>query len=125
MNGSGLEVTSPDGSRRFVRITASPFLIGRGFETGNHLQLIDRRISRQCAAIISEGDRSYLEDRAHRNAIFVNKTKIDRCSLEDGDVISFGFDDSYGVIFRTNVDDLSIRNMLDRIGSLSTSDAAP
>ena len=124
IGGSGLEVTSPDGSRRFIRITESPFLIGRG-ETGNHLQIIDRRISRQCAAIISEGDRSYLEDRGHRYGIFVNETKIDRCFLEDGDVISFGFDDSYGVIFRTNVDDLSIRNMLDRIGSLSTSDAAP
>jgi len=125
MNGSGLEVTSPDGSRRFVRITASPFLIGRGFETGNHLQLIDRRISRQCAAIISEGDRSYLEDRGHRYGIFVNGGKIDRCFLKDGDAIGFGFDDSYQVIFRTNADDVSVRNMLDRIGTLSTSDTAP
>jgi phosphoserine phosphatase RsbU/P len=123
--GSGLEVTSPDGSRRLIRITASPFLIGRGFEIGNHLQLIDRRISRQCAAIISEGDRCYLEDRGHRYGIFVNGKQIDRNLLEDGDVISFGFDDSYEVIFRANADDISVRNMLDRMGTLSTSDAAP
>ena len=49
-----LEVISPDHSRRVVRITGSPFLIGRGDETGNHLVLDDPRISRQCAAIISE-----------------------------------------------------------------------
>jgi sigma-B regulation protein RsbU (phosphoserine phosphatase) len=125
IDGSGLEVTSPDGSCRFIRITESPFLIGRGFETGNHLQLIDRRISRQCAAIISEGDRSYLENRGHRYGVFVNGTKIDRCVLQDGDAISFGFEDSYDIIFRANADDISIRNMLDRIGSLSTSDVVP
>src|ERR1700730_10905527 len=123
--GSGLEVTSPDGSRRFIRITDSPFLIGRGFETGNHLHLNDRRISRQCAAIVTEGDRYWLEDRGHRYGIFVNGTKIDRHVLEDSDAISFGFDESYEIIFRSRADDISIQNMLDRIGSLTTSDVAP
>ena len=47
-----LEVVSPDGARRYARVAQSPFLIGRGAETGNHLQLSDRRISRECAAII-------------------------------------------------------------------------
>ena len=32
-----LEVISPDGVRRYVRVTQMPFLIGRGAETGNHL----------------------------------------------------------------------------------------
>jgi sigma-B regulation protein RsbU (phosphoserine phosphatase) len=123
--GSGLEVNSPDGLRRFIRITESPFLIGRGFETGNHLHLNDRRISRQCAAIITEGDCYCLEDRGHRYGIFVNGTKIDRHVLEDGDAIGFGFDESYEIIFRSRVDDISIQNMLDRIGSLTTSDVAP
>jgi phosphoserine phosphatase RsbU/P len=123
--GSGLEVTSPDGSRRFIRITDSPFLIGRGFETGNHLHLNDRRISRQCAAIVTEGDRYWLEDRGHRYGIFVNGTKIDRHVLEDSDAISFGFDESYEIIFRSRADDISIQNMLDRIGNLTTSDVAP
>jgi len=49
-----LEVVSPDGARRFVRITQTPFMIGRGAETGNHLQLSDRRISRNCAAVLSK-----------------------------------------------------------------------
>jgi sigma-B regulation protein RsbU (phosphoserine phosphatase) len=123
--GSGLEITFPDGSRQFICITESPFLIGRGLETGNHLQLVDRRISRQCAAIISEGGQSYLENRGHRYGIFVNGTKIDRCALHDGDAIHFGFDDSPEIIFRANADDISIQNMLDRIGNLSTSTTVP
>lgn len=124
-DGLGLEVTSPDGSRRFIRIAESPFLIGRGFETGNHLQLIDRRISRQCAAIISEGDRCYLENRGQTYGVFVNGKKVDRCALDDGDAISFGFEDCYEIVFRANANNISIRNMLDRIGTLSTSDAVP
>ena len=51
-----LQVVSPDGARRFARITQSPFLIGRGADSGNHLQLSDRRISRTCAAIVVEAD---------------------------------------------------------------------
>ena len=125
IDGPGLEVTSPDGSIRFIRISDSPFLIGRGLETGNHLHLTDRRISRLCAAIITEGNSYCLEDRGHRYGIFVNGKKMDRRILEDGDAISFGFEDSYKIIFRTNADDKSIQNMLDRIGTLSTVDAAP
>jgi hypothetical protein len=36
-----LEVISPDGARNYVRITQTPVLLGRGAETGNHLQLTD------------------------------------------------------------------------------------
>src|ERR1700674_4432074 len=56
-----LEVVSPDGARRYARITQTPFMIGRGVETGNHLQLSDRRISRNCAAVVIEANRFYLE----------------------------------------------------------------
>ncbi|MGC2106895.1 MAG: FHA domain-containing protein, partial [Candidatus Acidiferrum sp.] len=52
ISGAVLEVISPDGAHRYVRVTQTPFLVGRGAETGNHLQLSDRRISRNCAAII-------------------------------------------------------------------------
>jgi sigma-B regulation protein RsbU (phosphoserine phosphatase) len=121
-DGPGLEVTSPDGSRQYVRITESPFLIGRGIETGNHLQLTDRRISRHCTAIVSEGDRYYLEDRGHRQDIFVNGIKIDRCVLEDGDTISFGFDDSYEIIFHAAEVGASLQNLLTRIESISSTD---
>ena len=53
-----LEVVLPGHSHQFVPVTQSPFLIGRGSEVGNHLQLEDRRISRNCAARHTEADRS-------------------------------------------------------------------
>jgi sigma-B regulation protein RsbU (phosphoserine phosphatase) len=119
--GTGLEVNSPDGSRRFIRITVSPFLIGRGLGVaGNHLELDDRRISRRCAAIISEGDRFYLEDRGHRHDIFVNGKKIDRCALKDGDAISFGLDDSYEIIFRNSDADTTVQEMLTHVERMSS-----
>jgi len=124
IDGITLEVTPPGGSRFFVRVTESPFFIGRGGETGNHLQLADRRISRRCAAIISEGDRYTLEDRGHRQGIFVNGKKIDHCVLQDGDSIAFGLDDSYQITFRTSDGDMSVRNMLTRVESISSTDTA-
>src|ERR1700687_685667 len=120
--GPGLEVTSPDGSRQFVHVTESPFLIGRGVEAGNHLQLADRRISRHCAVIVSEGDLYYLEDRGHRQDIFINGIKIDRCVLEDGDTISFGFENSYEIIFHATDVGASLQNLLTRIEIISSTD---
>jgi len=120
----GLEVIAPDRSRRFVRITESPFLIGRGGTTGKHLQFADSRISRQCAAIISEHGQYYLEDRGQRRGVFVNGGKITRCRLEDGDVISFGFDNCYELTFRSSDLDTSIPEILSRIEGISASDTS-
>src|SRR6202140_5749106 len=97
-----LEVVSPDGARRFVRVTQTPFLIGRGAETGNHLQLSDRRISRNCAAIVVEANKYYVEDRGQRRGLFVNREKVESRELQDGDVITFGVDDSYEIIYRSS-----------------------
>src|SRR3984893_11301054 len=116
---TGLEIISPDSTRRFIRLTESPFNIGRG-ETGNHLQLADNRISRQCAAIISEGDCWFLEDRGHRRGVYVGGKQIDRCVLKDGDIISFGIENSYEIIFRSSVADTSIQNILSLIQSVPT-----
>jgi len=121
---TGLEVISPDCTRRFVFLTISPFCIGRG-ESGNHLQLADSRISRQCAALISEGDLWYLEDRGHRRGVFVSGKQIDRCELKDGDIISFGIEDSYEIIFRSSVADTSIQNILSRIQDLPSTGSSP
>jgi pSer/pThr/pTyr-binding forkhead associated (FHA) protein len=96
-----LEVISPDGARKYVRVTQTPFLIGRGAETGNHLQLTDRRISRNCGAIVIEANRYYLEDRGQRRGMFVNGEKVESRVLNDGDVITFGLEDSYQVVFRS------------------------
>ncbi len=114
-----LELVSPDRSQQLVPITRSPFLIGRGAETGNHLQLADRRISRNCVALIAEDLGYRLEDRGHRHGIFVNDDKVDQKMLQDGDVITFGFDDCYKIIFRFSPSETSIESMLTRIGDIS------
>ena len=122
---TGLEVIAPDGSRHFVRIAETPFLIGRSGETAKHLQLRDPRISRQCAALVSEGGRYYLEDRGQRHGIFVNSEKVTRCILEDHDVISFGVEHFYELIFRSSLLDTSIPDLLSRIESISSSETPP
>src|SRR5213594_5190885 len=94
-----LEIISPDGGRRYARVSQSPFLIGRGSETGNHLQLSDRRISRNCAAVVMEANRFYVEDRGQRRGLFVNGEKVDSRALQDGDSITIGLYDSYEIIF--------------------------
>ncbi len=124
-DGAGLEVISPDGTHRIVRIIESPFLIGRGGVSGNHLQLDDRRISRQCAAIIFKDDRWHLEDRGHRRGLYVNGKPIDACLLEDGDLISFGFEDSYKVIFRPTANESSIQSILTQIQNISGAGSSP
>jgi sigma-B regulation protein RsbU (phosphoserine phosphatase) len=119
-----LEVVSPDGARRYARITQTPFMIGRGAETGNHLQLSDRRISRNCAAIVIEANRFYVEDRGQRRGLFVNGEKVESRELQDGDAISFGLEDSYEIIFRSNsaADETSLPNLLTRIEHITSSE---
>jgi phosphoserine phosphatase RsbU/P len=119
-----LEVVSPDGARRFARIAQTPFLIGRGAETGNHLQLSDRRISRNCAAIVTEANRFYLEDRGQRRGLFVNGEKVESRELQNGDAISFGLEDSYEIVFRnsTGTEDESIPHLLTRIEHITASE---
>jgi serine phosphatase RsbU (regulator of sigma subunit) len=120
-----LEVVSPDGSRRFVRVTQSPFLIGRGAETGNHLQLSDRRISRNCAAIVIEANKLYIEDRGQRRGLFVNGEKVESRELQDSDIITFGVDDSYEIIYRSAAapGEDSIPHLLTRMEHITGSDA--
>jgi sigma-B regulation protein RsbU (phosphoserine phosphatase) len=119
-----LEVVSPDGARRFARVTQTPFMIGRGAETGNHLQLSDRRISRNCAAVVIEANRFYVEDRGQRRGLFVNGEKVDSRELQDGDSITFGLDDSYEIIFRSGKtsDEDSLPQLLTRMEHITSSE---
>jgi serine phosphatase RsbU (regulator of sigma subunit) len=116
-----LEVLSPDGARKYVRVTQTPFLIGRGAETGNHLQLTDRRISRNCAAIVLEANHYYLEDRGQRRGMYVNQEKVESRQLNDGDVITFGIEDSYRIVFRAAAEapDEAIPQLLTRIDHMT------
>ena len=119
-----LEVVSPDGARRYVRVMQSPFLIGRGAETGNHLQLSDRRISRNCAAIVIEANRYYMEDRGQRRGLFINGEKVESRELLNGDVVTFGLEDSYEILFRlsSGSGEESIPRLLTRIEHITSSE---
>jgi len=119
-----LEVVSPDGARRYARITQTPFMIGRGAETGNHLQLSDRRISRNCAAVVIEANRFYVEDRGQRRGLFVNGEKVDSRELQDGDSITFGLEDSYEIFFRSgkSSDADSLPHLLTRMEHITSSE---
>jgi phosphoserine phosphatase RsbU/P len=119
-----LELVAPDNSRHRVYVTELPFFIGRG-EAGNHLSIPDPRISRQCAAIALEGGGYYVEDHGHRCGIFVNGEKITRKILEDRDVVSFGLDDSYKLVFRVSEgedDTTSLNTLLLRMEDTARTD---
>ena len=123
-NEAVLEVISPDGARRYARVAQTPYMIGRGAETGNHLQLNDRRISRQCAAIVVEANRFYIEDRGQRRGVFVNNEKVESRALQDGDIITFGLEDSYEIVFRSSADGggETIPQLLTRIEHITSSE---
>jgi phosphoserine phosphatase RsbU/P len=122
--GTVLEVAFPGRPHEFVTVTQSPFLVGRGSETGNHLQLDDRRISRRCIALVTREDGYLLEDLGHRQGVFVNGEKVARKTLHDGDLIQFGLEDCCEIIFHTPAVDAEtaaeaeIESMLTRLGSL-------
>src|SRR5258705_3107727 len=120
-----LEVISRDGTRKVFRVPEVPFQIGRGAEPGNHLQLTDRRISRNCAAIVMEANRYYLEDRGQRRGMFVNGEKVESRMLNDGDAVSFGLEDSYQLIFRSasGTAEEAIPQLLTRIDHMTSSES--
>ena len=113
-----LEVVYPGHPPQYVPETQSPFLIGRGSEAGNHLQIDDRRISRNCAALVAEEGGYRLEDRGHRQGIFVNGVKAARKALQNGDVIQFGIEDCCEIIFRSSAAENVIESMLTRLGNM-------
>ncbi len=116
-----LEVISPDRPQQRVRVTEWPFFIGRG-EVGNHLAIPDKRISRQCAAIVAQDGHYYLEDRGHHAGIFINGKKTAREILKDGDVVSFGLDDAHKLIFRSSEGDAAIQTLLTRMETVDKMD---
>lgn len=119
-----LEIIGPDEVTRSVRITQAPFLIGRGGGPGNQLQLSDSRISRSAAAICFD-DHYYLEDRGQRGGLFLNGKKIANQDLEDGDVITFGPEGSYQLVFRTSASAGIVDHLLSRIENITHGDSSP
>lgn len=85
-------------------VTELPFLIGRGTESGNHLAIDDKRISRKCVAISVGPGGLRIEDRGQLNGIFVNGTLTSGKTLSDGDRIRIGIDDGCQLIFHLQLE---------------------
>lgn len=115
-----LEVARTGAQPESVPVASSPFLLGRGSESGNHLVLEDPRISRSCAAIVEENGVFHIEDRGQRHGIFVNGVRVERRDLHDRDVIGFGIDSSYHITFRSSPAEDPLDSMLTRLGSMSS-----
>lgn len=119
-----LEVARPESKPESVVVSQTPFLIGRGRDTGNHLVLEDPRISRRCAAIVDVDGGYLLEDRGHRYGIWVNGRRIAQKMLVDGDAIDFGLEDSAKIVFRRRPARHFVESMLTRLGSLPAIETA-
>ena len=121
---ASLEVVDADGSHHSVRITESPFFIGRGGGTGNHLQLADACVSRRAAAILFDADRFHIEDRGQRGGLFIHGEKITKHRLDDGDLIRFGVEGPCEITFRSPAANISVDHLLTRIESMSRRDTS-
>jgi sigma-B regulation protein RsbU (phosphoserine phosphatase) len=119
-----LELISPEKTRLPVPLAESPFLIGRG-EVGNQLAIPDRRISRNCAAILFDGDKYVLEDRGNQLGVFVNGERISKRTLKEGDVVTFGLENSYQILFHSSAKEITVENLLTRMGRISNTETSP
>jgi len=122
--GAVLELISPENTRRSVPLTQSPFLIGRG-EVGNQLAIPDRRISRNCAAVLMEGEQYLLEDRGNQLGLFVNGERTAKRTLHEGDIITFGLEDSYQIVFHPSAKEATIEHLLTRMGRITGTETSP
>lgn len=111
-----LTVINPSGQRTNPPIAANPFLIGR--QPDNHLVLRDNRVSRLHARILRDGPDYLVEDLRSRSGVFVNGARIAAPTrLRNADVVTFGFEDGYQLVFQKN--EPTLGNLADRVSSQS------
>lgn len=107
-----LTVTNPSGQRSRAVLNQSPFLFGR--QADNHLVLRDNRISRIHARIVQQDGEYILEDLESRHGTYLNGVRMTGAQrLAPGDVVTFGFADSYQLQFHE--DDAAIQRLTEQI----------
>lgn len=95
--GARLVVIPPSGSHSWTRLAPLPFYIGRNPD--NHLIIRDNRASRHHARIVGQDGAYVIEDLKSRHGVFVNGRRVLRERLRHQDRITFGFPDSYQLVF--------------------------
>jgi pSer/pThr/pTyr-binding forkhead associated (FHA) protein len=83
-----LIVQEPDGNTWTFEVTGPETLIGRS--PAHHLQLADKAVSRDHAAISWEDDGYMIEDLQTTNGTKVNGTRVRSSPLKHGDTIQIG-----------------------------------
>ncbi len=106
-----LEVVHPSGKRTRAQLGSFPFRLGR--QSDNHLQLRDSRISRNHAEIRYHLGAFVLHDLNSSHGTFVNGHRVTQATLQHGDLVDFGFDDSYRLQFQMEGHEIS--RILDRL----------
>lgn len=88
MKPAKLIVQEPEGEPWTYEVTETETLIGRS--PAHHLQLSDKAVSRDHAAISWEGGGYVIEDLQTTNGTKVNGARLRNSPLEDGDLIQVG-----------------------------------
>jgi sigma-B regulation protein RsbU (phosphoserine phosphatase) len=117
---AAVTVVNPSGQKSRVPIDSIPFIIGRQSE--NQLVLRDNRISRVHARIVGEDASYVLVDEKSRHGVYVNGERVTRHTLQNGDTVTFGFPDSYQLIFTQEEADLN--KLLDHLSAPSSSSSS-
>jgi septal ring factor EnvC (AmiA/AmiB activator) len=76
-----------DAPKRFP-LTQSAITIGRGPDCD--LQIVTHFVSREHARLTLHGGSAFIEDLGSRNGVFVNSVRVDRHSLQHGDLLTIG-----------------------------------
>ena len=76
---------SEGGTPERTSLESLPFTIGRNEDVD--LQINSGRVSREHATIVREGGRFRIEDLGSTNGTFVNGRRVDKATLQDGDVV--------------------------------------
>jgi EAL domain-containing protein (putative c-di-GMP-specific phosphodiesterase class I) len=85
--GFYLETVTEGGTLQRVRISATPFRVGR--RQGLELVLPAESVSKLHAEIYRRGQQLRLRDLGSRNGCFVNRALIEDAALVDGDIVHF------------------------------------
>lgn len=92
-----LKIVDQFGVNKTMRLEKRVFTIGRKPE--NDLVLLSSGVSRDHGAIVYEGDRYYLVDKASKSGLFINGKPVTRCELHHRDKISVGGHDECQIEF--------------------------
>lgn len=84
--GPAARLELPDGQT--VALTDGTVLVGR--DPAAVVRLVDSRVSRRHAEIVTLGGESAVVDAGSTNGTFVNGSAVTRATLRDGDVVSIG-----------------------------------